>query len=59
MRSGTIEMIIIIPPENIPAEPKPAIARPTMNAIEFGAAPQSADPISNTKTEIRNVHFVE
>jgi hypothetical protein len=33
-------------PENRPAEPRPAMARPTMRAFEVGAEPQMADPIS-------------
>jgi len=37
-------------PEKIPAEPRPAMARPTMNAVEFGAAPHIVDPISKTMT---------
>ena len=36
----------IIPPEKIPAEPAPAMALPTMNTVELGAAPQIAEPIS-------------
>jgi hypothetical protein len=49
LRRGTSGMMIIMPPEKIPADPRPAIARPMMNAVEFGAAPQRVDP----------VHFVE
>lgn len=43
-----------MPPEKIPAPPTPEIERPTMNAVEFGAAPQMADPSSNTAMQIRN-----
>jgi hypothetical protein len=35
-------------PEKMPAEPRPAMARPTMKAVELGAAPHIADPISKT-----------
>lgn len=30
----------------MPAEPTPATARPMMSAVEVGAAPHTADPIS-------------
>ena len=43
---GTRFIIIIIPPEKIPAVPAPAMALPTMKTVEFGAAPQIAEPIS-------------
>ncbi len=33
------------------------MALPMMNAIEFGAAPQMADPTSNQKTAARNAAF--
>ncbi len=46
-------MIMIMAPEKMPEEPLPAIARPTMNAVEFGAAPHIADPISKTAMEER------
>lgn len=46
-------IMIIIAPEKIPAEPKPAIARPAMNTGEFGAAPQTALPISKITTDVR------
>jgi hypothetical protein len=34
---------MIITPLKMPAEPSPAIARPTMKALELGAAPQTVD----------------
>lgn len=34
-----------------------AIARPIINAIEFGAAPQMAEPISNKATVDKNTSF--
>jgi len=39
----------------IPAEPSPETALPTINAAELGAAPHTAEPISNSSTETRNV----
>ena len=38
-----------------PPAPSPAILRPKIKAIEFGAAPQIAEPISNSKTAARKV----
>ena len=37
---------MIRPPEKIPADPRPAMARPTIKATEFGATPQSSEPSS-------------
>lgn len=51
--SGTMGIMIIMAPEKIPADPKPAIARPAMKTGEFGAAPQTALPTSNMTTEVR------
>lgn len=53
-RSGTNGIMMIITPEKMPAPPRPAMARPRIKAIEFGAAPQTTDPISNSATAIRN-----
>ena len=39
-------MRMTLEPENMPADPRPAIARPMMNAVEFGAAPHNAEPTS-------------
>jgi hypothetical protein len=51
--------MITVAPENIPADPTPAIARPTMKALEFKALPQTADPTSNIKIAIRKIDLVE
>lgn len=50
-------MLYIMAPEKVPAMPMPAIARPTMNTAELGAAPQTRDPISKIVREHRNVHL--
>jgi hypothetical protein len=42
-------------PDNTPPEPRPAIALPRIKAIEFGAAPQSAEPTSKSRMDIRKV----
>ena len=49
--------MISIVPEKMPAEAKPAMARPTMKTTELGAAPQMAEPISKTTKLMRNVLF--
>ena len=59
LRSGTSGSMTIIPPEKMPAEPRPAIARPMMKVVELGAAPQSADPASKITIESRKTRFVE
>lgn len=46
-------IMIIIAPEKMPAEPKPAIARPAIKTGEFGAPPQTALPISKMMTDDR------
>jgi hypothetical protein len=40
----------------MPAAPKPAIKRPTMNMGDDIAAPQTMEPISNTAKKARKVH---
>jgi hypothetical protein len=51
--------MMTVAPEKIPAEPIPAIARPTMKALELGAPPQSADPTSKTRIATKKTLFVE
>jgi len=46
-------------PEKIPAEPTPAIARPTINAADDGAAPQTADPTSKIKIDTKYTVLME
>ena len=45
-------------PENIPADPKPAIARPIIKVTELGAIPQTREPISNIAIADRNTHLM-
>lgn len=52
-RNGTVFATINIAPEKMPAEPNPATARPMMNAVELGAAPQTALPISKMRSAVR------
>lgn len=59
LASGTICAIITVAPENMPADPIPAIARPTMKASELGAPPQTADPTSKMRIAIRKMVLVE
>lgn len=44
-----------IAPENIPADPRPAIARPAMKTDELGAAPQMTEPTSKIITHVKNI----
>jgi hypothetical protein len=46
-------------PDVMPPEPTPAIARPRMNAIEFGAAPQMAEPASKRTIDPRKTALME
>ena len=49
---------IISAPENKPEAPRPAMARPTMRAIELGATPQISEPTSKMKRVSRNIHLI-
>jgi hypothetical protein len=46
-------------PEKMKAAPIPAIARPTMKAVEVGAAPQMTEPTSKTRIDHKKVHLTE
>lgn len=59
LTKGTDVAMIKYAPEKIPADPRPAMARPTMRATLFGATPQMRDPTSKIATAIRNTHLVE
>ena len=59
LRRGMSGSMIVIPPEKMPADLRPAMARPMMKARELGAAPQNADPVSNIRIESRKTHLVE
>lgn len=45
--SGITLVVMRTPPENIPEAPRPAIARPTIRAVELGAVVQTNEPTSN------------
>ena len=45
-------------PEKTPADPKPAMARPRINAVDVGAAPHSADPASKSVMETRKTNLL-
>lgn len=47
--SGTVDAKTIIAPLEIPAHPRPAMARPTMRAFELGAVPQMGPGESTSK----------
>ena len=42
-------------PDWTPPDPRPAMALPRMKAMEFGAAPQRAEPASNSRIDVRKV----
>lgn len=46
-------------PAITPAEPAPAIARPIMRALEDGAEPHTAEPISKRAIATRKIVRVE
>jgi len=52
---GTALTIITIAPENIPHEPRPAIARPVMKTFEEGAAPQMTEPTSKIAMQVSQI----
>jgi hypothetical protein len=52
LRSGTLYPIMVMPPENRPAAPTPATARPTMSMGELTAAPQITEPSSKMASAI-------
>lgn len=52
-RSGRVYARITIEPENSPAVPMPATARPTMKAVELGATAHTRLPTSKTNTAKR------
>jgi hypothetical protein len=58
-RRGVKGTMIIIPPVKMAEDARPAIARPIINDIEFGAAPQRAEPASKRTIEPRNTDLME
>lgn len=46
-------IMIIMAPEKIPADPRPAIALPKMKICEVGAAPQRAEPTSKITSDVK------
>jgi hypothetical protein len=46
-------------PEKILAAPRPAIALPTIRALEFGAIPHINDPTSKIPRPARYIHLIE
>lgn len=54
---GTTWTMQTIEPAKIPAAPTPAIALPMMNAVDVGAAPQSAEAASKMTMLVKKVVF--
>lgn len=51
--------MIVIAPEKIPATPSPAMARPMMRVVEFGATPHINEPNSKITTAAMKNHLME
>jgi hypothetical protein len=51
--------MMTVAPEKIPADPMPAMARPTMKALELGAPPHRAEPTSKMRIARRKMVLVE
>lgn len=49
---------MVNPPLKSPDPPMPATARPMTRAVEDGATAQSKEPISNMKTNMKNVIYI-
>lgn len=56
---GSIPETIVKLPFISPEEPRPAMALPMMNMADDWAAPQTADPTSNTKKKIKKDHYTK
>jgi hypothetical protein len=56
--SGTRGTMMTMAPAETPADPAPAMVRPRMKAIELGAAPQRAEPISKSAMAKRKTVLV-
>ena len=59
MESGVTMARMDKEPENIPAPPVPAIARPRMNMLELIAAPHRSEPRRKMPMKIKKVHLSE
>jgi hypothetical protein len=46
-------------PEMIPAQPDPAIARPTIRAVDVGAMPEIKEPRNRIPTALTNTHLTK
>lgn len=51
---GATWAIAVIAPVNKPADPRPAIARPTIKALDEGAVAHTKEPTSKIRSAIRN-----
>ena len=54
-RGSTLATMVIMPVKR-PAEPMPAMARPTINMSDEVAAPLKAEPISKIRKKTRKDH---
>jgi hypothetical protein len=51
--------MMTVVPEKIPADPKPAIARPIMKIVELEAAPQTREPNSKMLIAVKKTPLGE
>ena len=56
---GTDVAIRRYAPENTPLEPRPAMARPMIKVVLFGATPLIRDPTSKMAIAMRKTYFME
>ena len=56
--SQGVRKAYMVPPEKMPAPPRPVIARPMMKAMEEGAVAQTIDPMAKTMNEARKIAFM-
>jgi hypothetical protein len=49
--------MVVTAPLDMPADPTPAMTRPTINMADDWAAPHKADPTSKSTKKVRNVHY--
>ena len=52
---SALKATMLVPPTDMPAPPTPAMARPTIRAVLFGAMPQIRLPTSKINTEMMKV----
>jgi len=57
-RGGKTAAMIVKAPFEIPEDPIPAMALPTINMVDDWAAPHNKDPSWKTKKKARKDHYI-